>query len=66
MESHRDLCPRCGIGHLQKWIELSDEEKMVVQRLPHSYDVTHPERIKRHRWCTKCWYEDDARQANLA
>lgn len=66
MDYKKDPCPRCGIGKLIRWDELSDEEKMIVQRLPDSYDVTHPARIKRHRWCTKCWYEDDSRQTHLA
>ena len=26
-------CPRCGVGRLRAWNELSDEEREVVQRL---------------------------------
>ncbi|HYX41661.1 MAG TPA: hypothetical protein VE821_08190 [Pyrinomonadaceae bacterium] len=64
-ESSQDTCPRCGVGRLRAWRELSDEEREVVRRLPASAGQTIDERAARHRWCTRCWYEatDTPRQA---
>jgi len=50
-------CPRCG-GRLRSWSELNDEEREMVKRLPASGDFLLEERKARHRWCTRCWYED--------
>jgi len=51
-------CPRCGVGRLRAWNELSDEEREVVQRLPASADYSLEVRQSTHRWCTRCWYEE--------
>jgi len=56
-ESSQDTCPRCGVGHLRAWRELSEEEREVVRRLPASAEQTIDERIARHRWCARCWHE---------
>ena len=53
------LCPRCGEGTLRAWYELSEDEREVVTRLPASADFTLEERAARHRWCTRCWHEED-------
>lgn len=37
--------------------ELSDDEKMLVERLPGSAEFTTAER-KKHRFCTRCWFEE--------
>ena len=39
-----------------KSTNLTDDEKMVVERLPNS-KYTSKER-KEHRFCTRCWFED--------
>ena len=49
-----DRCPRCE-GRLRSWSELDDEERQMVQRLPSDYSLE--ERQARHRWCTRCWFE---------
>ena len=49
-------CPNCEAVHLKEWIELTDEEKMLVERLPASADFDREER-KRHLYCTRCWFE---------
>jgi hypothetical protein len=54
-------CPRCGEGTLKVWYELSEEEREVARRLPGSADFTTEERAARHRFCTRCWYEDGGR-----
>ena len=58
-----DICPRCAVGRLRSWRELTEEEQEVVRRLPDSADYSIAERAARHRWCAHCWYEatDDVR-----
>lgn len=51
-------CPRCHASSLQAWSVLNDEEREVVKRLPASADYSVEERQARHRWCTRCWFED--------
>src|SRR5207253_9299096 len=51
-------CQRCGTQRLRTWLELTDDEREVVRRLPASADYSFEERKARHRWCTRCWYED--------
>lgn len=62
----REQCPRCGTGRLRRFGELSDEEREVVKRLPGSADYSLAERQARHRWCTKCWYEETSTSPTLA
>jgi hypothetical protein len=50
-------CPRCE-GRLRSWDELSDEEREMIKRLPASADYSLDERKARHRWCTRCWFEE--------
>ena len=54
----KDSCPRCDKRGLKTWAELTDEEREVVKRLPLSADYPLAERQGKHRWCTRCWYED--------
>jgi hypothetical protein len=58
----KNECPRCRVGRLRAWKELSDEEQEIVRRLPASAHYSAEERIARHRWCTQCWYEDSGRE----
>lgn len=51
-------CPRCAAG-LKPWNDLSDEQKMLAERLPASARFTKKER-KKHRYCIRCWYEQNA------
>ncbi|MDX6577916.1 MAG: hypothetical protein QOE96_3869 [Blastocatellia bacterium] len=51
-------CPRCGIGRLRAWNELSDEEREVVRRLPGSAEYFLEVRQRTHRWCPRCWHEE--------
>jgi hypothetical protein len=39
------------------WAELTDEEKFLVEKLPLNTDFTPLERQK-HRFCTRCWFEN--------
>ncbi len=54
----RNQCPRCGVGRMRAWSELSDEEREVVRRLPASADYSVEVRQSIHRWCPRCWYEE--------
>ena len=38
--------------------ELDEEQIFLVQRLPASAEYTTEER-KKHRFCTRCWFEDE-------
>jgi hypothetical protein len=52
-------CPRCGEETLRNWDELGDQEREVVRRLPGSANYEDSERRTLHRWCTRCWYEEN-------
>ena len=58
-------CPRCELAELRGWDALNDEEREVVKRLPASADYSLPERKVRHRWCTRCWYEETSGSPTL-
>ena len=51
-------CPKCGEKTLRTWVELGDDEREVVRRLPGSADYQASEREGTHRWCTTCWHEE--------
>jgi len=51
-------CKRCDWGTLKRWDEMDAEQQEVALRLPRSADFSLDERKARHRWCTRCWYED--------
>jgi hypothetical protein len=50
-------CPRCE-ARLRSWDELGDEEREMIKRLPGSAAYSLDERKARHRWCTRCWFEE--------
>jgi hypothetical protein len=52
-----DRCTRCDTGRLRRWHELSEEQQMLVERLPASANYSLEERKATHRWCTRCWHE---------
>ena len=58
VRSTEKTCPRCHSQKMKTWIELTDEERMLAERLPMSADHFAQER-KRHRFCTQCWLEQD-------
>jgi len=57
MEVSGYTCPRCGNPKVKKWDELDEDQKFLVERLPDSADHTFEER-KKHRFCTRCWFEN--------
>jgi len=59
-------CPRCNLGQLESWDALTEEDHIVVKRLPASADYSLDERKARHRWCTRCWYEETSESPTLA
>lgn len=50
-------CPRCLFPLLGTWDDLTDEQKLLVERLPASADFPLEQR-KKHRFCTRCLYEE--------
>ncbi|CAN5521484.1 hypothetical protein BH10ACI1_BH10ACI1_24850 [soil metagenome] len=55
--SNENNCPKCGALKMKSWDELDFEQKFLIERLPASADFTLPER-KKHRFCSKCFYEE--------
>ena len=41
---------------MKAWAELTEEQKLLAERLPMSAEYPFKER-KKHRFCTRCWYE---------
>lgn len=59
------ICPKCGAAKLTPWSELSPDEEFLATRLPASAEYTPKER-KKHRFCTRCWFEDAEQKDFLA
>ena len=51
------ICPNCQAPKMKDWEDLTDEQKMLAERLPGSAEFTLETR-KKHRFCTRCWFED--------
>jgi len=60
IQESEKICPRCHSGRLKHWSELTRDEEMLAERLPASAEFSAAER-KKHRFCTRCWFEDDLR-----
>jgi len=60
-----DICPRCGNVGVRSWDKLDDDQKLLVEKLPASADYRPVER-KKHRFCTRCWFEEVSDQNRLA
>jgi len=56
------ICPQCHFHSLKTWDELSFEEKMIVERLPMSASIALEQR-KKNLFCSRCWYEQIAQNA---
>lgn len=59
----KKMCPRCHQAKMERWTDLTDEEKFLAERLPMSSDFSAAEREK-HFFCPCCWLEiiDDSPQ----
>jgi len=60
-----DICPRCGSSALKDWAELSSDDRLLAEKLPASADYSLAER-KKHRFCTRCWFEEVSGPNRLA
>jgi hypothetical protein len=60
-----DMCPRCGVARLKTWVEMDRDERLLAEKLPASAKYTSSER-KKHRFCTRCWFEETVDQGHLA
>jgi hypothetical protein len=52
------ICPRCDSLTLIDWRSLAEDELYLAERLPISSEMSTEER-KKHRICTRCWFETD-------
>jgi hypothetical protein len=53
------ICPQCHYPQMKTWQELSDEQKMLAERLPLSASLTIEQR-KKNLFCPCCWFEQTA------
>jgi hypothetical protein len=53
----KDPCPKCGHSRLKSWDDLNADQQFLAERLPASAEYTLDQR-KKHRFCTRCWYEE--------
>ena len=56
-------CPRCGFHKMRLWRELEADEKLLAEKLPASAEFTKEQR-KKHRFCTRCWFEAEDTATN--
>ncbi|MDQ4122449.1 MAG: hypothetical protein M3209_13505 [Acidobacteriota bacterium] len=54
-----NVCPRCGNQKLKGWNELTEDEKILVEKLSLSAELRIDAR-RGNRWCARCWYEFDS------
>jgi hypothetical protein len=59
------MCPKCGAIKLVAWGDLTPDERLLADRLPASAEYSREER-KKHRFCTRCWFEETDRSPDLA
>lgn len=59
-------CPRCEGRRMRSWNELNSDEQELVKRLPASAEYSLDERKARHRWCTRCWFEETSGSPTMA
>jgi hypothetical protein len=50
---------------MKSWEELSGVERFLAERSATGQNVP-PERRKTHRFCTRCWYEDEGTEPRIA
>ena len=65
VQNPKESCPRCGFVKMKEWTELTADEQFLAERLPMSADYTRRER-KRHRFCTRCWFEETGKTPQTA
>ncbi len=51
-------CPKCDFRAMKSWVDLSEEEKLLVEKLPLNAEFTYEKR-KNHFFCLRCWFETD-------
>jgi ribosomal protein S27AE len=61
---NEQICPKCGSHRLKAWHDLTADEKFLAERLPLSTEYTAAER-KKHRFCTRCWFEEVEHQSRI-
>ncbi len=61
----KTACPRCQSFELRHWDELNDDQRILADKLPASAEYSKAER-KKHRFCTRCWFEETVESDHLA
>jgi len=49
-------CPKCGSPKIKSWHELTEDQKLLAKSLSASGEFPLSQR-KKHRFCTRCWFE---------
>ena len=57
-------CPRCDAPKMKNWEDLTDEQKLLVERLPLNSNFT-PEERKKHRFCERCFFEETEKEIKV-
>lgn len=50
---------------MKSWYELIEEQQMLADKLPMSAEYPVTQR-KKHRFCTKCWFEETENTSTTA
>jgi hypothetical protein len=50
------ICPKCQFPRMKSWPELTEEEKMLAEKLPLGAQMTVEQR-KKNLFCPRCWHE---------
>jgi len=58
-----NTCPKCHSRDLKPWSELDRDEQIAAESRPSKFT---PTQRKKHRICTRCWFEQIEPQSDLA
>jgi len=50
-------CPKCGFHQMKTWHDLSDDEKMLIEKLPLNAELSSKQR-ENNSFCPRCWFEE--------
>ncbi len=57
------LCPKCHAPNFKPWPDLDRDEQIAAMARPTKYTRT---QRKKHRICTRCWFEQSDPKTDLA
>ncbi|MGB5015402.1 MAG: hypothetical protein WBO68_15380 [Pyrinomonadaceae bacterium] len=56
------LCPKCNSRNFKPWADLDRDELIAAKARPSKFT---PAQRKRHRICTRCWFEQAESETDL-